>query len=110
MASYEMIADNVIDQLIKLDNWTQPGLTGAEFLGLFTRCILCGLVMTSRVFERHAEVCLGAVVRDNAPTAITAAVIHDIIDLTDGDGNCPEVIDLTTNDDCPGVIDVTLDK
>jgi len=37
---------------MRLDSWTQPGLTEAQFQALFARCA-CGLVMTRRIFEDH---------------------------------------------------------
>ena len=41
----------------------------------------------------------------------TVVVIHNIIDLTSNEGDHPEVIDVTRDDDddCLGVIDLTLD-
>lgn len=51
-----------------------PGLLEAEFWGLLTRYLPCGLVMMSQVSQQHTQTC--------AATATTIAVIHDIIDLT----------------------------
>lgn len=42
----------VLDRLLKLDSYTQPGLLEADFMALFSRCT-CGLFMTRRVFDNH---------------------------------------------------------
>jgi hypothetical protein len=38
---------------MKLDSWTQAGLTMAQFYNLFVRCASCGLVMMKRAFYEH---------------------------------------------------------
>lgn len=99
MFSYQVLAEQVLEKLLQLDDWNKPGLTEAEFLSLFTRCTHCGLVMTGRVFQQHTQVCAGFN-GGNRDTALTVAVIHDIIDLTND----------SDDDECPGVIDLTLDE
>ena len=37
----------------KLDRLERLGLTEVEFFGLFTKCEMCGLVMTCQVFPVH---------------------------------------------------------
>jgi hypothetical protein len=74
-------AETAVDRLLKLDSWTSPGLTEADFRGLFAKC-RCGLVMTRRVFQNH--VCV----------APAAPVIIDLT-LDDGDNSWPVIIDLT---------------
>jgi hypothetical protein len=68
------------EKFVKLNSWGQAGLHEREFKKLFAKCI-CGLVMTTRVFQGH-------------DCAITAAP-HTIIDLTTDDDNDSTVIDLT---------------
>lgn len=114
MFASQMMATEVFDQVLQLDDAIKPGLTEDEFLGLFTRCNHCGLIMTRRVFPRHTFICLRMPTASdgNRSSMITVAIIRDIIDLTGDDGDLPKVIDLTQDDDAdnyPGVIDLTLD-
>jgi hypothetical protein len=79
-------ADATLNHLFKLDSWTEPGITEANFMALVARC-RCGLVMTRRVFKDH--VC-----------ALPAAPV--VIDLTIDDDDAskqsgPIVIDLTVD-------------
>ncbi|KAG1848814.1 hypothetical protein C8R48DRAFT_677193 [Suillus tomentosus] len=67
----------VFDKLLKLDSFSRPGLTQAEFHHFLTRCNGCDLIMTRRMFERHD--CVGSTRRGNSEET--------------------EVIDLTTEDD-----------
>ena len=92
MFSHHTIAEHILKNFLQLDDWDMPGLPEAEFLGLFTRCLPCGLVMTSRVFQQHTQTC--------AATTTTIVVIHDIIDLTNN----------SDDEECSGVIDLTLDE
>lgn len=104
MFAFQTLSEQVLDQLLKLDDWNLPGLTASQFAQLFTKCRRCGLVTTARVHSRHAcKATAGVIVID-----LTA--VDEVIDLTnDGDD---QVIDLTNDDvDCPpGVIDLTLDE
>lgn len=70
------------EKFVKLNSWGQAGLCEREFKKLFANCI-CGLVMTTRVFQGH-------------DCAVTAAP-HTIIDLTADDDNDLTVIDLTND-------------
>jgi hypothetical protein len=81
-------SDTTLGRLLKLDSWINPGVTVANFRGLFARC-RCGLVTTCRVFEDH--VC-----------AVPAAPV--IIDLTVDDG------DNSSNQSGPIIIDLTGDS
>ena len=74
MFSHHTVAEHILKKFLQLDDWEMAGLLEAEFLGLFTRYLPCGLVMTSRVSQQHTQTCTA--------TATTSAVIHDIIDLT----------------------------
>jgi len=38
---------------LRLDSFTNPGLTEAQFRGLFTKCLGCGLFMTRRTADYH---------------------------------------------------------
>ena len=38
-----------------------PGLSEADFLGLFARCDICQAITTRDVFRYHLEVCKGDV-------------------------------------------------
>ena len=98
MFSYQTKAEQVLEKLLQLDDWNTPGLTEADFSDLFTRCIHCGLLMTGRVFQQHVQICTA--INKTQASATTVAVIHDIIDLTN---------DLD-DEECPGVIDLTLDE
>jgi len=40
-------------KFIKLDSLDRPGLTEAEFFGLFVKCDACKLIMTHQVFSVH---------------------------------------------------------
>lgn len=96
MFAFQTLSAQVLDQLLKLDDWNLPGLTESQFMLLFTKCRRCGLVMTARVHSRHTcEVAAGAIVID-----LTAD--NEVIDLTN-DGDDQAI--LLTNDD--GVIDLT---
>jgi hypothetical protein len=74
--------DTTLDQLFKLNSWTDPGLTDADFRALFARC-RCGLVTTRRVFKDH--VCAVPVIID--------LTIDDSDDASNQSG--PIIIDLT---------------
>ncbi|KAG2744886.1 hypothetical protein P692DRAFT_20850060 [Suillus brevipes Sb2] len=67
---------DTFDRLLKLDSFTQPGLTEAEFRRFLTRCNNCQLIMTRRTFERHH--CMGQAWRRDHRT--------EVIDLTLADG------------------------
>lgn len=67
---------DAFDRLLKLDSFTQPGLTEAEFRRFLTRCNDCRLIMTRRTFERHH--CTGEAGRRDHRT--------EVIDLTLADG------------------------
>jgi len=43
---------NPLEWLLKLDAWSNPGLTEATFRTLFVKCC-CGLVTTRRAFKDH---------------------------------------------------------
>ena len=113
MFASQMTAADVLDQLLQLNDWIKPGLTEDEFLELFIHCRYCGLIMTGHVFQRHTFICqhIPTASNGNRASMATVAVIHNIIDLTSDEGDHPEVIDVTRDDDddCPGVIDLTLD-
>ena len=70
------------EKFIKLDSWSRAGLHESEFKKLFAKCI-CGLVMTTRVFQDH--------------DCVVTVVPHTIIDLTTDDDNDSVVIDLTND-------------
>jgi hypothetical protein len=43
----------VLNLILSLDSCVRPGLTSAEFEGLFARCHGCDMVMTRRIFTSH---------------------------------------------------------
>ena len=43
----------------KLDQMRKPGLSKAEFQGLFVKCKNCQKIMTREVFRHHLEACEG---------------------------------------------------
>lgn len=95
IATYERPARNietVLDRLLRLDSWAQPGLSEPEFNRLFAKCN-CGLVMTRRVFREHTCVLVARV--QNPPV---------VIDLTSDDSDDPISLDSS----CV-VIDLTAD-
>ncbi|KAG0693481.1 hypothetical protein DFH29DRAFT_881418 [Suillus ampliporus] len=49
--------EKTFEKLLKLDSFTQPGLTADEFRSFLTQCNGCELIMTRRIFERHC--CVG---------------------------------------------------
>jgi hypothetical protein len=73
-------SESTLDNLLRLDSWVRPGLSGAEFTRLVEKC-RCGLVMTRRVFKSHT--CLPRVASQ------PCAIVH----------TQPTVIDLTADDD-----------
>jgi hypothetical protein len=70
------------ENFFKLDSWGRAGLRESEFKKLFAKCI-CGLVMTTRVFQDH--------------DCAIAVVPHTIIDLTTDNDNDSAVIYLTND-------------
>jgi hypothetical protein len=56
--------ETVIEQLLRLDTSSRPGLSESEFRMLFAKCV-CGMIMTRRVFSGH--ICATAV---PAPPAV----------------------------------------
>jgi hypothetical protein len=40
-------------KIVKLDRLEQPGLSEKEFVGLFAKCEVCGLIVARLVFHRH---------------------------------------------------------
>jgi hypothetical protein len=46
-------AATVFHDLLRLDSGYKPGLTIHDFMGLFSICSKCQLVMTKRVVRRH---------------------------------------------------------
>ena len=40
-------------KIVKLDRLEQPGLSEKEFVGLFAKCEVCGLIVARLVFQRH---------------------------------------------------------
>jgi len=75
-------AEITLDWLLKLDAWSNPGLTEAAFRKLFVRCC-CGLVTTRRVFKDH--VC-----------TVPAPVLT--VDDSDRYSNSRSIIGLTSGD------------
>ncbi|KAG2741805.1 hypothetical protein P692DRAFT_20880194 [Suillus brevipes Sb2] len=68
----------VFERLMKLDSFSRPGLTEAEFQHFLTRCNGCDLIMTRRMFERHD--CVGNTKEGNTDS--------EVIDLTtEGNAN-----------------------
>ena len=73
----------MLDRLFALNAANRPGLSERDFKNLFAKC-RCGLVMTRRVFERHACV-----------------EVIDLVGSDDSDGSSgsssptPVVVDLT---------------
>jgi hypothetical protein len=39
--------------MVRLDRLERPGLSEKEFVGLFAKCEVCGLVMARLVFHYH---------------------------------------------------------
>src|SRR6202044_4148773 len=80
--TYERPVRKVLGRFTRLNSSVSPGLSEAEFRGLFAKC-RCGLITTRRVFKAHN----------------CAPVNPIIIDLTLDDDNEPTdgpiVIDLT---------------
>jgi hypothetical protein len=75
----------VVDRLLALNASTRPGLSEKDFRKLFAKC-RCGLVMTQRVFKRHACV----------------EIVYDGDDSDSSSGPpspSPQVIDLTSDSD-----------
>ena len=107
-----MTATDVLDQLLQLNDWIKPGLTEDKFLELFIRCRYCRLIMTGCVFQRHTFICqhIPTASNGNRASMATVVVIHNMIDLTSDEGD-HQVIDVPqdNDDNCPGVIDLTLD-
>jgi hypothetical protein len=66
------------EKFLKLNSWGQAGLREREFKKLFAKCV-CGLVMTTRVFQDH--------------DCVVTAVPHTIINLTSNNDDFPVVID-----------------
>ena len=88
-----MRPETAFDRLLRLDSWTRPGLSEAEFNRLFAKCH-CGLVMTRRVFRNHICAMAAAAAR-NPPV---------VIDLTSDDSHdlgahSHMIIDLTSDED-----------
>lgn len=46
-------------KFIKLDRMKKPGLSEADFWGLFVRCEICHKITTREVFRYHLESCEG---------------------------------------------------
>ena len=60
---------------LKLDSYTEPGLSEVQFQNLFAKCLGCGLYMTRRTVDFH--VCGG----DGGSSSATGKVL-EVIDLT----------------------------
>jgi hypothetical protein len=73
------------ETLLALNASTQPGLSEKDFQKLFARC-KCGLIMTHRVFKRHA--CM---------EVIDALASDDSDSAPDTPSPAPKVIDLTSD-------------
>jgi hypothetical protein len=66
---------HTLDRLLKLDSFTQPGLTEAEFRRFLTQCNDCQLIMTRRTFERHN--CIGEAGRRDRGTKVIDLTLED---------------------------------
>lgn len=62
------LADSIIipketkwKKIDKIGRMRSPGLSEADFLGLFARCDICQAITTRDVFRYHLEVCEGDV-------------------------------------------------
>ena len=59
MPCIAMATNNKWTKFNKLDRMKKPGLSEAEFWGLFVKCDNCQMITTHKVFRYHLEECEG---------------------------------------------------